>query len=144
MVENNNFSNLKIGDFYCHVEDITEDLVLSFSNVSGDKNPIHLSKSYARKTRFGKRIAHGMLIGSLISKILGNYFPGQGTIFLKSELKFKKPVYIGDTVNIKVRVIQKDESNKHINLQTIVTNQLGKVVVDGNSLVLLDNKKTFL
>ena len=80
---------------------ITEDDILLFALVSGDHNPIHLDAEYAEKTLFGKRIAHGFLIGSLISAVLGNDMPGPGSIYLGQTLKFLAPIHIGDTRGIR-------------------------------------------
>src|SRR5215469_6977994 len=79
-----------------------EDDILLFAQVSGDHNPIHLDPNYAERSIFGKRIAHGFLIGSLISAVLGNELPGPGTIYLGQTLKFLAPIHIGDTVTVTV------------------------------------------
>ena len=84
---------------------ITEDDILLFALVSGDHNPIHLDAEYAERSLFGKRIAHGFLIGSLISAVLGNALPGPGSIYLGQTLKFLAPIHIGDTVTVTVKVV---------------------------------------
>src|SRR5215471_21098718 len=82
---------------------ITEDDILLFALVSGDHNPIHLVADYAERSLFGKRIAHGFLIGSLISAVLGNDLPGPGSIYLGQTLRFLAPIHIGDTVTVSVK-----------------------------------------
>src|SRR6266853_6167757 len=84
---------------------ITEDDILLFALVSGDHNPIHLDAEYAERSFFGKRIAHGFLIGSLVSAVLGNDLPGPGSIYLGQTLKFLAAVHIGDTLTVSVEVI---------------------------------------
>src|SRR5437764_14658206 len=84
---------------------ITEDDILLFALVSGDHNPIHLDPEYAEKSLFGKRIAHGFLIGSLISAVLGNDMPGQGSIYLGQTMKLLLPIHIGAAVTVPVKVL---------------------------------------
>jgi len=104
---------------------ITEDDILLFALVSGDHNPIHLDAEYAEKSLFGKRIAHGFLIGSLISAVLGNDMPGPGSIYLGQTLKFLAPIHIGDTVTVTVKVVALREDKRIITLHTDCTNQHG-------------------
>lgn len=107
-----------------------------FAQASGDHNPVHLDDDYASQTQFGKRIAHGMLTVSVISAILGNDLPGQGTIYLGQEVKFKAPVMIGDTITATVELIKYREDKKIATFRTYATNQDGKVVLDGEAVVL--------
>src|SRR5476649_1967514 len=83
---------------------VTAQDVEAFARVSGDDNPVHLDEAYAASTRFKKRIAHGMLTASYISALLGSRFPGRGTIYLKQELAFLRPVYLGDTIEVRATV----------------------------------------
>ena len=114
---------------------ITEDDILLFALVSGDHNPIHLDAEYAEKTLFGKRIAHGFLIGSLISAVLGNDMPGPGSIYLGQTLKFLAPIHIGDTVTVTVKVVAIREDKRIITLYTDCTNQHGTLVLSGEAIV---------
>ena len=114
---------------------ITEDDILLFALVSGDHNPIHLDADYAEKSLFGKRIAHGFLIGSLISAVLGNDMPGPGTIYLGQTLKFLAPIHIGDTVTVTVKVVAIREDKRIITLHTDCTNQHGILVLSGEATV---------
>ena len=84
---------------------ITESDIIIFSKISGDKNPIHLSDEFAKKTRFKKRIAHGYLSASLFSGIFGEKLPGPGCLYLSQSLQFKYPVYIDDIVIATVKII---------------------------------------
>jgi 3-hydroxybutyryl-CoA dehydratase len=114
---------------------ITEDDIRLFAHVSGDYNPIHLDAAYAEKTFFGKRIAHGFLIGSLISAVLGNNLPGPGTIYLGQTLKFLGPIHIGDTITVTVEVVAIREHKRILTLQTSCSNQHGTVVLSGEAIV---------
>jgi len=114
---------------------ITEDDILLFALVSGDHNPIHLDAEYAEKTLFGKRIAHGFLIGSLISAVLGNEMPGPGSIYLGQTLKFLAPIHIGDTVTVTVKVVAIREDKRILTLHTECTNQHGTLVLSGEATV---------
>jgi 3-hydroxybutyryl-CoA dehydratase len=115
---------------------ITEDDILLFALVSGDHNPIHLDAEYAEKSLFGKRIAHGFLIGSLISAVLGNDMPGPGSIYLGQTLKFLAPIHIGDTVTVVVKVVAIREDKRIITLHTDCTNQHGTLVLSGEATVM--------
>ena len=114
---------------------ITEDDILLFALVSGDHNPIHLDAEYAEKSLFGKRIAHGFLIGSLISAVLGNDMPGPGSIYLGQTLKFLAPIHIGDTVTVIVKVVAIREDKRIITLHTDCTNQHSTLVLSGEATV---------
>jgi 3-hydroxybutyryl-CoA dehydratase len=114
---------------------ISEDDILLFALVSGDHNPIHLDADYAEKSLFGKRIAHGFLIGSLISAVLGNDMPGPGTIYLGQTLKFLAPIHIGDTVTVTVKVVAIREDKRIITLHTDCTNQNDTLVLSGEATV---------
>jgi acyl dehydratase len=114
---------------------ITEDDILLFAVVSGDKNPLHLDAEYAERSLFGKRIAHGFLIGSLISAVLGNDLPGPGSIYLGQTLRFLAPIHIGDTVTVIVKVVALREDKRIVTLHTNCTNQHGTLVLSGEATV---------
>ncbi len=114
---------------------ITEADVMIFAGLSGDHNPVHLDAAYAARSQFGERIAHGMMIASLISAILGTDLPGHGTIYLGQTLKFLAPVHIGDTVTASVEVIATREEKRLVTLRTDCTNQLGTLVLTGEATV---------
>ena len=114
---------------------ITEDDILLFALVSGDHNPIHLDAEYAERSFFGKRIAHGFLIGSLISAVLGNELPGPGSIYLGQTLKFLAPIHIGDTVTVTVKVVEVREDKRIVTLHTECSNQHGTLVLSGEAVV---------
>ena len=107
MVKKIYFNNLKENQFYTDSVKVTDTNIKKFASASGDNNPIHLNEEFAKKTIFKSRIAHGMLIASFISSVIGNKFPGNGTIYVSQNLKFKRPVKINDVVKIKITVEKK-------------------------------------
>ncbi|MCP4608388.1 MAG: MaoC family dehydratase [Planctomycetes bacterium] len=115
---------------------ISENDVQQFAWITGDNNPIHLDELYAQKTRFGRRIVHGMLGASLISAVIGTQLPGDGTIYLNQSLQFTAPMYIGDTITTQVTITNIREDKPLITLETICTNQHDTIVIQGEALVL--------
>jgi 3-hydroxybutyryl-CoA dehydratase len=122
---------LKIGDSAQIVKTITEGDIELFARATGDFNPVHLDATYAEKTMFKGRIAHGLLSVGFFSAILGNILPGHGTIYLSQEVKFVAPVRIGDTITAKVEVIELIPEKNRARFGTSCVNQDGKLVVDG-------------
>ena len=116
---------------------VTEADVVAFAAVSLDANPVHLDEAYAATTRFGGRIAHGMLAASLVSAVLGTRLPGPGTIYLSQTLAFKGPVRLGDTITATVTVKAIKDGKPIVTLDTIVANQRGEVVLSGEAVVLV-------
>lgn len=115
---------------------ITAADVEAFAQVTGDTNPVHLDDDYAASTRFGKRIAHGMLVASVISALLANDLPGPGSIYLSQSLSFKAPVFLGDTVTATAELTAYRKERRIATFKTTVTNQDGKVVIEGEAVVL--------
>ena len=122
---------LKIGDSAQIAKTITEGDIELFARATGDFNPVHLDATYAEKTMFKGRIAHGLLSVGFFSTILGNILPGHGTIYLSQEVKFLAPVRIGDTITAKVDVLELIPERNRAKFRTSCVNQDGKLVVDG-------------
>jgi 3-hydroxybutyryl-CoA dehydratase len=123
-----------VGDVVSDSVEITEQIVNDFAEVSGDKNPIHLDEVYAKTTRFGRRVAHGMFSAALISRVLGMKL-GSGGIYLGQTLKFTAPLFIGDTATVTCTVRQlRDKGIGRIT--TIVTKQDGTVCVEGEATIM--------
>lgn len=116
---------------------ISESDVYLFAGITGDQNPAHVNEIYARKTRFGRRVAHGMLSAGLVSAVLGMHLPGPGTIYLSQTLRFLSPVYIGDTITAAATIISLDRERNRAVLKTEAVNQEGKTVLTGEAAVLL-------
>ena len=130
------FEELSVGMSHETVHTITEEDIDLFARVSGDYNPIHMDEDYAKKTAFGQRIAHGALTASYISGILGNNLPGPGAIFTHLEMRFRRPVYIGDTVTARAEITEKYERGNRITLK-ITCSVNDKPVVAGEAKVMV-------
>ena len=128
---------LKIGDTFTVQKEVTDELVRKFADVSGDYNPIHLDEEFAAKTRFGKRIAHGMLGASFISAVLGYKLSENKIIYLSQSLKFTAPVFIGDTVTAKAVVREIREDKPIITIETTCENQSGETVITGEAKIMV-------
>lgn len=115
---------------------ITETDVYNFAGICGDFNSLHVNAVVAEKSIFGKRIVHGALVSSFISTVLGMYLPGEGTIYLRQEVNYRKPVYFEDTITARV-VIREILENGNAVLETSVLNQKGERVLDGTAVVKL-------
>ena len=96
---------------------ITDEDIRSFATISGDDNPIHLNDEYAGNSIFGRRIAHGILVSGLISKVIGTQLPGEGTIYLSQSLKFLKPVYVDETVRAEVEIKEPDSKRGGLTIE---------------------------
>jgi len=131
-------STLKAGDKASRTLRVSDDTVRAFAEVTGDTNPVHLDDDYAAGTRFGRRIAHGMIAAGLISATLANDLPGPGTVYLNQTLKFKLPVYPGDTVTATVEVLSVRPDKPIVTLATVCTNQNDEVVLAGEAVVLFE------
>lgn len=118
---------------------ITDADITMFAGVSGDTNPMHLDADYAGATRFGGRIAHGMLSASLISAVIGTKLPGPGCIYMSQSLRFRAPVKPGDTVKARVKVTALDAAKRRATLAC--TCHVGEtLVIDGEALVMVPSK----
>jgi 3-hydroxybutyryl-CoA dehydratase len=114
---------------------VTEADVVMFAGITGDMNPAHLDAVWAEGSRFGGRIAHGMLTASFVSTVLAMKLPGPGTIYLSQSLRFLGPVRIGDTVTARVEVLEVMAKGR-VRLATTVETQDGTRVVEGEAVVL--------
>jgi 3-hydroxybutyryl-CoA dehydratase len=129
-------AELKIGDTAEFTKTITETDLALFAGVTGDMNPVHMDQEWAAKTRFGGRIAHGMISAGLISGVVGMYLPGPGTIYVSQEMRFLAPIRIGDTVTARVTVQELLPEKNRVRLQTTCQNQAEVTVVDGTAWVM--------
>jgi acyl dehydratase len=128
---------IKIGDQFSSSREVTDEVIRKFAEVSGDYNPIHLDEEFAKTTRFGKRIAHGMLSGAFISAVLGYEFQERKIVYLSQTMKFTAPVFIGDTVTATATVTAIREDKGIITLDTTCTNQNGDLLVKGEAAVMI-------
>lgn len=133
------FEDLRVGMRETLMRTVMDGDVVDFARISGDENPIHLSDSYASKTRFGQRIAHGLYTASLISAVLGTRLPGPGAIYRSQTLHFHAPVKIGDVVTVFVEVVELDPEGRRAKLhcEALVD---GQVVLDGEASVSVPSR----
>ena len=140
-IENRTFDEIAVGDSATLERTLTEQDITLFAVMSGDINPAHVDPEYAKHSRFREVIGHGMWSGALISTVLGTEFPGPGTIYLGQNLRFRRPVKVGDTITIKVTAREKDAEKRRVLLDTECVNQDGEVVVSGTADVIAPNEK---
>ena len=140
-LENIPFEELEVGARDTLTRTLTEQDLLLFAKVSGDTNPVHLDETFAATTQFEGRIAHGMWTASLISCALATRLPGPGGIYLGQELKFMRPVKVGDTVTVELEVLEINERRKRATVSTNVVNQDGKTVVRGKAEIMPSSGK---
>jgi len=127
---------IKLGDSAFQVKLITEKDIELFGEVTNDYNPLHFDSEYAAKTMFKKRISHGMLVGSLFSKVIGLDLPGEGAIYVEQSLRFRRPVYIGDEIKAEVVVKEINVERNRVYFDCIAYNQEGEKVVIGEAIMM--------
>ncbi len=131
---------MKINDFYigqsCEMtKSFSLDEVQQFALLSLDNNPLHLDEAYAKDGLFGRRIVHGYLSASLFSAIIGTKMPGPGSVYLKQDLNFRKPVYHNDPIRAVVTVKDINKEKSILYLSTVCYNAHEDVVIDGEAIV---------
>jgi 3-hydroxybutyryl-CoA dehydratase len=129
--------DLKVGDKFSTSKQITDSVVRAFADFSGDYNPIHIDEEFAKTTRFGRRIAHGMISGALISAVLGYEFKAKKIVYLSQTMKFVAPVFIDDTVTASGTITNIRADKPIVTLETVCTNQNGETVVKGEAKVMI-------
>ncbi|SDH36938.1 MaoC family dehydratase [Pseudomonas panipatensis] len=139
-VQNVPYEELEVGQKASFEREVGERDIQLFAEVSGDRNPVHLDADYAATTLFKERIAHGMLSGALISAAIATTLPGPGTIYLGQNLRFTRPVKLGDRLTVALEVLEKLPKNR-VRIGTRVLNQNGEAVVEGEAEVLAPKQK---
>ncbi|MBI5949249.1 MAG: MaoC family dehydratase [Chloroflexi bacterium] len=130
------YDELQIGDSASFTKTLSETDIYLFAGITGDLNPAHVDAVSAAGGMFKQRIAHGMLTASFISTVLAMKLPGPGTIYLSQNSQFRAPVFIGDTVTATVECVEKLDKRQWAKFKTTVVNQDGKLVVDGEAMVI--------
>lgn len=133
------YDELIIGESFEFEREISAHDVVLFSEISGDKNPLHLDEEYAKTTIFGECIAHGALTASFISAALGSHFPGPGCIFVALNMRFMRPVKIGSTVTTRVTVKEKDDRKNLVTFE-VASILNGKNAISGDATVMVPNQ----
>ena len=130
---------VKVGDVATYERTVTAEDIQKFAEVSGDANPLHRDAEYAKKTRFGEPIAHGMLSAGYISAVLGTKLaPNACAVYLSQTLRFLRPVKVGDAIKAVAEVKEIDDEKRTLTLGTECYNQNGDAVVKGEAVILLD------
>lgn len=130
---------IKIGMSESYSQTITDADIKSFAGISGDRNPVHMDDEYAKTSQFKKRIAHGMISSSFFSALFGTRLPGPGCVYVKQDLVFRKPVYIGDTIIASVTVSNIDLNKRRVFFSTICKVE-NKIVISGKAELYIPEK----
>ena len=129
--------NIEIGSSFKATKKITDEVIQDFVKLSGDSNPIHTDEAFAAKSRFGRRIAHGMISGALLSSVLGTEFGEKQVVYISQTMRFIAPVYIDDTITATATVKHIRNDKPIVTVETVVTKQDGTVVVSGEAVLLV-------
>lgn len=140
-IENRTFDEISVGDSASLTRKLTQRDVDLFAVISGNVNPAHVDPEFARSDMFHKIVANGMWGGALISTVLGTELPGPGTIYLDQSFRFLGPIGLGDTITVTVTAREKDKTKNRITFDCTCVNQDGKVVIDGDALVIAPTEK---
>ena len=124
-------TELEVGQTAEIIRVVDEEAIQRFAEVSGDFNPLHMDEAYASRTPFRGRIAHGALVASYVSCVLGNHLPGPGAIFSGMNIRFERPVRIGETVTAKATVVDVDVKGRKVKLDCVCS-------VDGETCMIAD------
>jgi acyl dehydratase len=131
------FDEITLGTKTKFTVQINESTINEFARISGDYNPLHMDEQYASKTQFGKRVCHGMMLASFLSRLVGMYMPGKNALYFSQTLNFQMPCFAGDEVTVEGEVIDKSQSTRIITIKTTVYNQLRECLVDGIAKVIV-------
>jgi 3-hydroxybutyryl-CoA dehydratase len=135
------FEDLAIGQTAQSARTVTEADILAFGAASGDMNPVHFDAEFAASSRFGERIAHGILSASHVSALIGMRLPGPGSVYVSQSLAFKRPVKIGATITTKVEITALDPAKGFVTLLTTCSVG-GKVVLSGEAVAMVAKAQT--
>lgn len=133
-------NEIKVGNYVDAYKEFTQEEVVAYNNIIKDSNPIHYDEDYAGRTAFKRPIVPGLLVTSLFGGLLGSKLPGEGTILLGHKTKFIKPVFVGEKVKAKIEIINVREDKPIITFSNICYNELGEIVVEGESVVFYKGK----
>ena len=131
------FDEIELGMQKSFKVDISKNMLDVFGRDTGDYNPLHMSEEYASSTSFKKRVCSGMFLASFFSRIVGMYLPGKHALHISQSLTFVNPCFIGETITVEGKVIDKSPATKIIKLETTITNESGKRIIDGKAQVIV-------
>jgi acyl dehydratase len=128
---------IEVGTTYTHSFSFTQEEVVRFAEVTGDKNPVHLDEAYAASTMFKRPIMHGFLGGAVFSKVFGTLFPGEGTIYLKQSMAFMRPMYVDTTYEVRMTVKEVNKEKHRATVETLVVDVAsGEPTISGEATVM--------
>ena len=131
------FDEIEIGVQKSFKVSISEDMLDEFAKLSGDSNPLHMNEEYASSTSFKKRVCSGMFLSSFFSRLVGMYLPGKHALHISQSLNFVNPCFIGEMITVEGKVVDKSPATKIIKLETTITNESGKRIIDGKAQVIV-------
>tara|TARA_B110000263_G_scaffold176637_1_gene154379 strand:- start:798 stop:1229 length:432 start_codon:yes stop_codon:yes gene_type:complete len=131
------FDEIELGMQKSFKVDISKNMLDVFGRDTGDYNPLHMSEEYASLTSFKKRVCSGMFLSSFFSRLVGMYLPGKHALHISQSLNFVNPCFIGETITVEGKVIDKSPATKIIKLETTITNESGKRIIDGKAQVIV-------
>lgn len=131
----NSYETISVGDSYSTTRVLTAEDVRTFAKLTGDDNPIHVDEEYARQTRFGKPIVHGVLLLGIISKVLGRDFPGHGSIAVAISCRFLRPVPVGSEITVEVKISEKIDKHKHVKGRVYVYHE-NRLALGGEATII--------
>jgi len=131
------FDEIELGMQKSFKVDISKNMLDVFGHDTGDYNPLHMSEEYASSTSFKKRVCSGMFLASFFSRLVGMYLPGKHALHISQSLTFVNPCFIGETITVEGKVIDKSPATKIIKLETTITNESGKRIIDGKAQVIV-------
>ena len=129
---------MQVGDVARRTRQVTGRDIEVFTELSGDRNPLHYDEELAARSRFGGIVVQGGVTSGLLNALVAEQLPGPGSVFLKVDWSFKAPVRPGDVITAEVRVVSAREDKPVTTLATSITNQDGVVVLDGSAVVWRD------
>ena len=133
------FEQIEIGLCKEFHVDITQSMVDDFAKISGDFNPIHMNEEFAKSTKFGGKIVHGMLLASFLSQMVGMYLPGKYALYTSQSLEFKNPCFVGDEITVSSIITDKSNSTKIIKLESNITNHKNQILLHGEGRIIVRN-----
>ncbi len=135
-MESLTIEQLSVGDSAAFTKTVTETDIALFAAISGDFNPLHVDAEFAKRSRFGARVAHGPLTLALAAGVLGTRLPGIGAIAVSNHIEYRRPVYIGDTITTRAEVAALDTERNRATIGLVWTNQDGELVAEGEAVVI--------
>jgi 3-oxoacyl-[acyl-carrier protein] reductase len=129
------FEKIQPGDEAKFSKVITAEDVEAFAKLSGDRNPLHMDEKFAARTHFQRRVVHGMLVANYVSTLVGMNCPGPGALWSQQNFRWPAPVFIGDRIDLTLRVTHKSTGSRALKIEAKALNQDGKVVMEGEGTV---------